>query len=130
MRAGISTAIVVAFALAAGASQGAAAGRLPLTQAADAGDVVAVRALLSERPADVNATEPDGATALHYAANRGNLEIVEALLAAGADAAAANRYGVTPVSLASRSGNALVVERLLEAGADPNVTIGAGRPCS
>ena len=39
-------------------------------------DVAAVRALLKQR-ADVNATEGDGATALHWAAYHDDVEIVE-----------------------------------------------------
>lgn len=38
-------------------------------------------------------------TALHWAAMRGHVEIVRALLAAGADKAAANKQGATPLDL-------------------------------
>lgn len=78
----------------------------------------ALRALLSKR-ADVNAAEPDGTTALHWAAHWNDLEAVRLLLRAGADAKAANRYGATPLSEAVTSGNTEIVLALLNAGADP-----------
>jgi uncharacterized protein len=84
-------------------------------------DAIAVRSLIA-RHVDVNATESDGSTALHWAAQRGNLEIANLLLSAGANAKAANRYRVTPLFLAATNGNAAIIERLLKAGADPNGT--------
>ena len=62
-----------------------------------------VHALL-EQQVDVNASEGDGATALHWAVVRDDVELVERLLRAGADVNAANDYGVTPVSLACTNG--------------------------
>src|SRR5229473_1882768 len=69
-----------------------------LVQAARAGDLGAVRALL-DKGSDANEAEVDGTTALHWAARRGDLQIVLALLRAGADAGARNRYGVAPLLL-------------------------------
>ncbi len=94
-----------------------------LIQAAKRGDVQAVRTLARQAGADVNAAEADGSTALHYAANRGDADAVDALLAAGARATTANRYGVTALSLAALTGNAAVIERLLKAGADANASV-------
>src|SRR5262249_32545371 len=51
-------------------------------------DTAALRELLAAR-ADVNAAEPDGATALHWAAYLDDLEAVQLLLRAGADPRAA-----------------------------------------
>ena len=111
--------------LSAGLSGASAEGRLPLTQAVTAGDTQGVRTLLAKPGTDVNATEADGSTALHYAANRGDAGVVTALLAAGADVKVANRYGVTPISLACANGSVAVVASLLKAGADVNtVTVG------
>lgn len=98
----------------------AAASDRPLVDAVRTGDVVAVRALL-ERGARVGTTEPDGTTALHWAAHREQVEIAGLLLAAGAAVDAANRYGVTPLALASVNGDAAMIARLLAAGADPNL---------
>ena len=58
-----------------------------------------------EQRADVNAPQPDGMTALHWAAYQDDLEIAALLVRAGANAKAANRYGVTPLSLACTNGN-------------------------
>jgi ankyrin repeat protein len=92
---------------------------LRLSDAAMRGDQAAVRALLQDH-ADVNAAQPDGTTALHWAVRQDDLDTVEALLRAGANAKAATRYGVTPLYLAATSGNAAMIEKLLKAGADPN----------
>src|SRR5262245_22243301 len=71
---------------------------------------------------DVNATEADGSTALHWAAQRDNVEIADLLIAAHANVKAATRYNVTPLSLACTNGNATLIEHLLKAGVDPNAT--------
>ena len=60
-----------------------AADRPPLIDAAKNVDKAAVRALL-EKGADVNAVEPDGATALHWASYRDDVESAELLIRAGA----------------------------------------------
>ena len=98
---------------------GAAAASESLVAAARVGDARAVRAWLAEQLVDVDAPEPDGTTALHWAVHRDDLEMVELLIRAGAHVSATNDYGVTPLSLACTNGNADVVERLLETGADP-----------
>jgi ankyrin repeat protein len=107
------------------ATSSAAAPVAPLVDAAQAGDVAAVRALLQKK-ADVNAAIVDGSTALHFAVHRDALEIVDLLLGAGAKPMAANRYGVTPLSIACTNGNARIVERLLRSGADPNAALPGG----
>ena len=70
--------------------------------------------------ADVNAARGDGITALHLAAEQGDIEAVQALIDAGADLDAGTRIGhYTPLHLAARGGHGAVVTLLLEAGADP-----------
>ena len=96
-----------------------------LVEAVRAGDVAAIRALLEQR-ADVNVPEPDGTTALHWAAHRGDLFTVDLLLDAGAHATAANVFGISPLSLAAENGNREVVDRLLGRGADPNTSVKGG----
>ena len=97
----------------------------PLPAAVRAVDVAAVRALLADA-VDVNARQPDGATALHWAMHREHVEIAGLLIGAGADVDAANDLGVTPLLMASARGHGALVERLLAAGADPNGALGSG----
>jgi ankyrin repeat protein len=82
------------------------------------GETAALRALL-RRKADVNAPQVDGATALHWAVHRDDLETANLLIRAGANARAANREGVTPLAMASLYGNPAMIGTLLKAGADP-----------
>jgi ankyrin repeat protein len=89
----------------------------PLIDAVKAGDRAAALAMI-ERRADVNAPEADGTTALHWAVQQNDLEIVDRLIRAGANVNARNEYGSTPMSEAAVTGSALLIERLLKAGAD------------
>ena len=106
---------------------GAAAGaeRATLADAAERRDRAAVRAEIT-RGVDVNGSQVDGTTALHWAAQYEDAETVALLVKAGANVNAVNRYGVVPLALASTNGNAAVVRMLLEAGADPNATMKGG----
>jgi len=88
-------------------------------------DRASIRQLLEKR-VDVNVSQPDGTTALHWAAYHDDLDLVNRLLGAGANVKAANRYGVTPLSLACTNGNAAMVERFLDAGADANASLPGG----
>jgi ankyrin repeat protein len=83
------------------------------------GDTAAVRALLAQK-ADVNGTQGDGATALHWAVFREDLATTNLLIQAGANVKAANHEGATPLSLACQAGNVAIIETLLKGGADPN----------
>jgi len=89
------------------------------------GDVEAVEQLLKSR-IDVNIDEPDGATALHWAAYLDDLEMVQSLVRSGADVNAANDYGVTPLTLACGNASDAVVRFLLGTGADPNSLVWSG----
>ena len=101
-----------------------AAERPALIDAAKNGDRAALRALIQKK-ADVNQPDGDGATALHWAAYRDDLESVDLLVTAGANVNAANDLGATPLWIAST--NAVpVAKRLLEAGANPNLALLAG----
>ncbi|HEY1111437.1 MAG TPA: ankyrin repeat domain-containing protein [Opitutaceae bacterium] len=105
-------------------SVASAAQPAPLADAVERKDAAATRALLSD--SDVRAAQPDGTTALHWAARNDDLDTARALLAAGAAAGAANRYGVTPLALACTNGSAPLVALLLAAGADPNQALPGG----
>ena len=96
-----------------------AEGDSKLADAVKDGDRAAAIALLQNH-ADVNVPEPDGTTALHWAARQDDSEMVDRLIKAGANVKAANRYGVTPLYLACVNGSAAVIAKLLDAGADPN----------
>jgi len=96
-----------------------------LIEAVKAGDAQAVRAILKQR-ADVNASEADGMTALHWAVRANDMDTMQLLLRSGANAKAANRYGVTPLSLAATNGNAAMIEALIKSGADPNAALPEG----
>ncbi|SVD93674.1 uncharacterized protein METZ01_LOCUS446528, partial [marine metagenome] len=90
----------------------------PVADAARGGDVEALRMLIA-RGEDVNAPHGDGMTALHWAAEHGNLEMAHALIYAGANLGAGTRIGkYVPLHLASKVGSLLVVKALLEAGSD------------
>jgi len=102
-----------------------AAAPVSLIEAVKAGDAQAVRAILKQR-ADVNASEADGMTALHWAVRANDMDTMQLLLRSGANAKAANRYGVTPLSLAATNGNAAMIEALIKSGADPNAALPEG----
>jgi len=88
-----------------------------LIAAARANDAAGALAAL-EAGADPSEAAPDGTTALHWAVHRGNLPLVERLIAAGADVRRANRFGATPMSEAATLGDAAILRALLDAGAD------------
>jgi uncharacterized protein len=79
-------------------------------------DRPAALALIRQRTL-VRQVEPDGTTALHWAVDVGDVDLVKALLRAGATNAA-NRYGSTPLELAAENGSPAIVDALLQAGAD------------
>ena len=95
---------------------------LRLLEAVKRRDQRAFTSLLKAK-ADVNAAQPDGATALAWAIHLGERSMVEALLTAGARANTVDEYGESPLTLAAANGDAVLVQRLLEgwreAGHDP-----------
>jgi uncharacterized protein len=98
---------------------------LRLIQAVKNRDVESVRGLLKQR-VDVNATQGDGATPLHWAAHRDDLAIADLLIRAGARANVANDLGTTPLHLACTNRSAPMVERLLAANANANAALPSG----
>ena len=93
----------------------------PVADAAERGDKDAVRSLLKQG-ADVNGSQGDGMSALHWAAARGDAELADMLILAGANIAAVTRIGqYTPLHLASKAGSAPLVNALIKGGADVNM---------
>jgi ankyrin repeat protein len=90
-----------------------------LIDSAKDGNPAGVKAALA-RKVDVNAAEPDGTTALHWAVRNDDIETAGLLIQAGANVKTQNRYGVTPLALACTNGSEVVITKLLEAGADVN----------
>ena len=103
-----------------------AAAELSLVHAAKAQDWAEVQALLKSAGTDVNAAQPDGATAIAWSVYWDDVNTVRHLLKAGADANAANDYGVSPLHLACQNRSVTVVEELLAGGAEPNVAVWSG----
>ncbi|MFO0950736.1 MAG: ankyrin repeat domain-containing protein [Isosphaeraceae bacterium] len=97
----------------------------PLADATERQDRKELRSLLGKH-AEVNRSQPDGMTALHWAAYHDDLESARLLLEARADVKVANRYGVTALSLACTNGDGAMVKLFLDRGADPNTRLSGG----
>ena len=98
----------------------------PVADAVMRGDSSRVRQLIKQG-LDVNAAQPDGMTALHWAAQRGDAGGAQMLMYAGARVDAVTRNGnYTPLHLAARSGRSAAVKALLTAGADVNAVTSTG----
>jgi ankyrin repeat protein len=68
---------------------------------APAGMLAAVKYLVDELHADVNAFDHEGNTALHHAAARGDVEMIQYLVSKGADVHAVTREGRTTADMAN-----------------------------
>ena len=116
---GLSICAMVALSLST-LTHAAAGGAAAFVDAAMNGNRDAVRALLKDG-ADVNTTQADGMTALHWAAQKGDVELAKVLLYASANLKATTRIGgYTPLLIASKNGDAAMIETLTQAGADAN----------
>src|SRR4051812_3380637 len=67
----------------------------PLADAAEKSDLAAIRTLLKKQ-SEVDAPQPDGMTALHWAVYHGDIEAAKILIQHKANVAATNQYGVAP----------------------------------
>ena len=79
-----------------------------------AGDAAA----LLDAGADVNRGRTDGATALHEAAETGQVDVIRILMERGAEVAAETDRGDTPAIAAARCGQLTALHCLAELGAD------------
>ena len=68
---------------------------------APGGMLAAVKYLVEEMHADVNAADHEGNTALHNAAARGDVEMIQYLVSKGANVKAVNREGKTTADMAN-----------------------------
>src|SRR3954469_9406744 len=68
---------------------------------APGGMLAAVKYLIEELHADVNAFDHEGNTAMHHAAARGDNEMIQYLLSKGADPKVVNRAGQTTIDMAN-----------------------------
>ena len=75
----------------------------PLVLAVANTGIKEVLAALIEGKASVNAPDPDGKTALHWAAEKNRQDLVELLVKAGADVNARTKNGTTPLDYAKSS---------------------------
>lgn len=107
-------------------SLSAAGENLRLVDAVKQGNFTAAKALIAQKT-NVNAAEPDGMTALHWAVRANDLPTVQLLVRAGANVNAASRYGMTPIIFAAENGDPRVVAALLKAGANPNSSLPEGQ---
>jgi len=109
-------------------SEHAPDGFTPVALAAFFGQPAAVRALIAAG-ADVKAAAKNAlkVQALHAAVAGRNLEIVKAVLDAGADPNAQQQAGFRPIHEAGTNANRALAELLLKHGADPTLTSDDGK---
>ncbi|MEQ1827856.1 MAG: ankyrin repeat domain-containing protein [Pirellula sp.] len=89
-----------------------------LVDAAEKKDWQLVQRLLKDPTTNVNQTQADRMTALHWAAYWSDANAVRILLGTSIPRDEANLYGVTPLALACENGNAEIVRLLVKAGAN------------
>jgi uncharacterized protein len=80
----------------------------------------AVLAAITSPDIDVNATDPDGSTALLWATYKVDHDLVRALLEDHANPNIKNHYGAAPLTEAAKLGDVDLVRMLLDAHADPD----------
>ncbi|HUQ89363.1 MAG TPA: ankyrin repeat domain-containing protein [Vicinamibacterales bacterium] len=109
-------------------SEHAPDGFTPVALAAFFGQPAAVKALIAAG-ADVKAAAKNGlkVQALHAAVAGRNLDIVKAVLDAGADPNAQQQAGFRPMHEAGTNANRALAELLLQHGADPTLTSDEGK---
>ena len=104
---------------AAGAKVPAEAQGPTLLEVVERGDRAAALRLLA-KGSNPNTPGADGTTPIMWAAANDDVELVHALLKAGASAKATNQFGSSAVTEAAILGSAPIIEALVKAGADPN----------
>ncbi len=90
-------------------------------QAAEAGDLAKVKALVEKDPACVKAKDGNGRTPLHLAAQGRHLEVLRYLVDKGADLDALDKNGIAPLHILARSGQTEAVRLMIDKGADIDI---------
>jgi len=105
-------------------------GNTPLIKAVKLNNLELVKCLVAHATTDVNKQNTEMNTALHEAAFKGNRELVERLIAAGAGVNRQNGAGKAPLHRAVSANHLLVVRTLLDNGAQVNLQDSLGyTPC-
>eukprot|EP00550_Attheya_septentrionalis_P008701 CAMPEP_0198294990 /NCGR_PEP_ID=MMETSP1449-20131203/25192_1 /TAXON_ID=420275 /ORGANISM="Attheya septentrionalis, Strain CCMP2084" /LENGTH=244 /DNA_ID=CAMNT_0043995125 /DNA_START=126 /DNA_END=860 /DNA_ORIENTATION=+ len=86
--------------------------------AAARGEVDTLKAAIASKESDVNATNEEGETALHFAADRGHSRCVAMLLEAGANPNAADSDGISVLHAAVIGDHVETAKLLMDAGAN------------
>ncbi len=88
-----------------------------LVAAAQANNLEGVKAAIAELD-DLTSSSLGGMTAMHWASKNGNVEIIDVLLAAGADPNVGNKVGKRPAALAAENGQLEALQRIVAAGGE------------
>ena len=101
-----------------------------IIKAAKKNSVESAKGLLARDPNLLDARDKDGSTPLHCAVWKGHLQMVEALINAGADVNAENEndhWGTTPLHAAAHANQAGIAQLLIDHGAEVNAKDREGR---
>ncbi|SOS79227.1 acyl-CoA-binding protein, putative [Plasmodium sp. gorilla clade G1] len=90
------------------------------------GDLASIKKNLKHNPSLINKKNSSGLTPLHYACDRGYIDIVKYLVNQGANINVEDSYGDTPLHMAAYSEKLNVVDFLKSVGADINKTNSEG----
>ncbi|KOB87867.1 hypothetical protein PFDG_04255 [Plasmodium falciparum Dd2] len=90
------------------------------------GDLASIKKNLKHNPSLINKKNSSGLTPLHYACDRGYIDIVKYLVNQGAHINVEDSYGDTPLHMAAYSEKLNVVDFLQSVGADINKTNSEG----
>ena len=99
----------------------------PFYKAVQHDDIATLKAMLpsstEEREKFLDARDSTtGASALHEAVRRGNLDVVDMLLEAGAKPDSTDHYGYAPLHSAARNNQVSIVQSLVNHGANVNIS--------
>ena len=91
-----------------------------IAAAAEAGDLESAKAILNRDPTLLQSKDWGNLTPLHLAVVHDHEEMVDYLLAAGADVNAKTSTGITPLHEAAQNGNKQITQLLLQHAANVN----------